>query len=173
MGTGSPLALLTWKPSPFTGVVWKPSWHFDVFESLIHLLANRCDLVRISVTECDRKSKIIVASKTRDLFSFLGEKKEVAAGSAEPCGSETLETRACGSWLPAPALQAALQRRSGERRKLAPLPARLRAGLTCTSQAGVSCTSAVTMAGTCVFWGLMDQLKSRASQEGEHSRGDG
>lgn len=76
----------------FAGVVWKLTWHFDVFERIIHLLANRRDLVRISVTECDRKSKRIVASTARDLFSHsMGRRKKPAAGSAGQCGPEKLE----------------------------------------------------------------------------------
>lgn len=71
-GRGSP---------PLTGVVWKRTWHFDVFERIIRFLADRRDSVRISVTECDRKSKVIVASTTADLFSFLGGKE---GGSVAP-----------------------------------------------------------------------------------------
>lgn len=52
-GDGPPGALAE-KPSSFGGAV-------DVLERIIRLLADARVFVRISVTECDRKSRIIVA----------------------------------------------------------------------------------------------------------------
>lgn len=51
---GRPPGALAEKPSSFGGAV-------DVLERIIRLLADARVFVRISVTECDRKSRIIVA----------------------------------------------------------------------------------------------------------------
>ena len=49
------------EPPLFKGVIQKLTWRSDVFERITRLLANSCALVGISVTDCDRKPKIIAA----------------------------------------------------------------------------------------------------------------
>lgn len=49
------------KPPSSKSVIQRLTWCSHTFERINRLLANACALFRISVTDCDRKSKIIAA----------------------------------------------------------------------------------------------------------------